>query len=344
MGRLQIPTAIQSTMPFSKIVVVSAAVFGTSYSSALFVPAPVFQHLEGACRTAELNTGTFHTLQGISRSDCEFECIRDPNCVAYEHNSRGQCEIHSEAITQTARSFGTACYIKSQFEPEPEIVFCAGDVFECPGVSGFFVSRDPGNNCEFKGEECPQVQPKPEPEIVFCAGAVFECPGVGGFFVSRDPGNNCEFKVEECPQVQPKPECDPFMLCLAQETCVDGKLYATSCGPKNCAAPIADTCERPAVDPSFYQITYGTCRSHNLHDLAIDECQRAAAKLHFDIKHDYTSSNFPDVVDSCSVRGGNQLFFNTRGTCDTETGSDSWAFRGCECSDLNPCLCAARLD
>merc|ERR1711977_602378 len=300
MGRLQIPTAIQSTMPFSKIVVVSAAVFGTSYSSALFVPAPVFQHLEGACRTAELNTGTFHTLQGISRSDCEFECIRDPNCVAYEHNSRGQCEIHSEAITQTARSFGTACYIKSQFEPEPEIVFCAGDVFECPGVSGFFVSRD--------------------------------------------PGNNCEFKVEECPQVQPKPECDPFMLCLAQETCVDGKLYATSCGPKNCAAPIADTCERPAVDPSFYQITYGTCRSHNLHDLAIDECQRAAAKLHFDIKHDYTSSNFPDVVDSCSVRGGNQLFFNTRGTCDTETGSDSWAFRGCECSDLNPCLCAARLD
>merc|ERR1711981_1234371 len=166
MGGLQIPTAIQSTMPSSKIVVVSAAVFGTSYSSALFVPAPVFQHLEGACRTAELNTGTFHTLQGISRSDCEFECIRDPNCVAYEHNSRGQCEIHSEAITQTARSFGTACYIKSQFEPEPEIVFCAGDVFECPGVSGFFVSRDPGNNCEFKVEECPQVEPKPEPEIV----------------------------------------------------------------------------------------------------------------------------------------------------------------------------------
>jgi len=331
-----------STMP---TVLSSIALAGSlSLTAALFVPRELqvvttFIDEEGACRTAENTIGTFRLLQGVTRAACEAECTRDPECVAYEHNRRNQCEIHTETITRTARVRGDViCSFKFV---EPEIVFCAGDVFQCPGVADVTVSRDPTNNCEFRVEECPQVQP--EPEIVFCAGDVFQCPGVAGVTVSRDPTNNCEFRVEECPQVQP--QCDPSSLCLAQETCVDGRLYRTSCGPRNCDTPIADSCDRPVPDPVFIEVSQGTCRSNNLQPLFdAAECRRAFAQLNLNIRRDFSGSNFNDVVDGCSVRGRDQLFFNDRGTCDLVNGASNRLFRDCECSDLNPCLCAARLD
>merc|ERR1719478_1024319 len=90
----------------------------------------VFERLEGACRTAALTTGTFRTLQGVSRTECESECAFDAGCVAYEYNERRQCELHSEEITQAAPGiFGVTCDIKStREEPEPEIL-CTSDTF-----------------------------------------------------------------------------------------------------------------------------------------------------------------------------------------------------------------------
>lgn len=33
-------------------------------------------------------------------------------------------------------------------------------------------------------------------------------------------------------------ECDPSLICGQALTCVDGKLYPTTCGPRNCNKPI----------------------------------------------------------------------------------------------------------
>merc|ERR1712110_1100764 len=203
------------------------------------------------------------------------------------------------------------------------------------------VSRDPANNCEFNFDECPQVQP--EPEIVFCAADVFECPGMVSVTVSRDPANNCEFNFDECPQVLP--QCDHNQLCLRQETCVDGKLYPTSCGPTNCDDCIASSCDLPKLEPTFVEIESGTCQSNGLQPLFdANECRAAFAQLNLNVRRDFGNSNFNDVVDGCSVRGRDQLFFNDRGTCDLVNGASNALFRGRECSNLNPCLCAARLD
>ena len=35
-------------------------------------------------------------------------------------------------------------------------------------------------------------------------------------------------------------QCDPSLVCLQVLTCVDGKLYPTSCGPDNCDKPIEE--------------------------------------------------------------------------------------------------------
>ena len=46
----------------------------------------------------------------------------------------------------------------------------------------------------------------------------------------------------------PMDECDPDLACGEAETCVDGLLYPTTCGPQNCDEPIGE-CEGPDPDP-----------------------------------------------------------------------------------------------
>ena len=35
-------------------------------------------------------------------------------------------------------------------------------------------------------------------------------------------------------------DCDPDLMCAQVETCVDGLLYPTACGPDNCDGPIGE--------------------------------------------------------------------------------------------------------
>mmetsp|Transcript_93087 Transcript_93087/g.263104 ORF Transcript_93087/g.263104 Transcript_93087/m.263104 type:complete len:176 (-) Transcript_93087:297-824(-) len=73
----------------------------------------VFTLLEGgACRTAENSQGTHATLR-LEREECEEECRNQADCVAFEFNSRGGCEIHTETITQTSGVGSSECFIKS---------------------------------------------------------------------------------------------------------------------------------------------------------------------------------------------------------------------------------------
>jgi len=64
-----------------------------------------------------------------------------------------------------------------------------------------------------------------------------------------EPDRKC-FKVKKAnldmfpPQIcSGYPDCRPDMgSCKWKETCVDGKLYPTTCGPYNCDGPISETC------------------------------------------------------------------------------------------------------
>ncbi len=52
-------------------------------------------------------------------------------------------------------------------------------------------------------------------------------------------------------------ECDPSLICKQVQTCVDGELYPTSCGPSNCDSPIGKctgTC-----DPTLNCLDVLTC-------------------------------------------------------------------------------------
>ena len=46
----------------------------------------------------------------------------------------------------------------------------------------------------------------------------------------------------------PMGECDPDLACGEAETCVDGLLYPTTCGPQNCDESIGE-CEGSDPDP-----------------------------------------------------------------------------------------------
>jgi hypothetical protein len=79
------------------------------------------------------------------------------------------------------------------------------------------------------------------------------------------------------------PKCDPNLVCGDAVTCVDGYLYPTTCGPKNCDKPI-DKCDPPpACDPTLLCAQVLTCIDGYLYPTAcgpkncdepIDKCDR----------------------------------------------------------------------
>jgi len=86
---------------------------------------------------------------------------------------------------------------------------------------------------------------------------------------------------EDCKVVcVPDETCDPKLLCGDALTCVDGQLYPSTCGPKNCDAPIGD-CE-PECDVSLPCLQALTCFDGVLYptscgpkncDLPIGDCK-----------------------------------------------------------------------
>ncbi len=78
----------------------------------------------------------------------------------------------------------------------------------------------------------------------------------------------------------PDEKCDPTLLCGDALTCVDGLLYPSTCGPKNCDAPIGDC--KPECDPSLVCMEVLTCFDGVLYptscgpkncDLPIGDCK-----------------------------------------------------------------------
>jgi eight-cysteine-cluster-containing protein len=173
-----------------------------------------------------------------------------------------------------------------------------------------------------------------------CAAAT-DCKG--------DPGVDCLGAwscVEgacafECTSESPEPkdcipgldcpaECDPSLMCTQAETCVDGLLYPTGCGPKNCDAPIGP-CEAGQCDPTLAcgealtcvdgQLYPTTCGSKNC-DAPIGPCEE-------------------EQCDPTLLCGGaltcvdGQLYPTTCGpkNCDAPIGP-------CEVQGCDPSLCA----
>jgi hypothetical protein len=81
------------------------------------------------------------------------------------------------------------------------------------------------------------------PGLIQCGGiAGLPCPD--GFECVDDPRDDCSPCRGGadcggiCVELSCKRECDPSLICLQVLTCVDGQLYPTSCGPRNCDRPI----------------------------------------------------------------------------------------------------------
>jgi hypothetical protein len=85
----------------------------------------------------------------------------------------------------------------------------------------------------------------PCPGLVQCGGiAGLPCPA--GFECVDDPRDDCSPCRGGadcggiCVELSCKPACDPGLVCAQVLTCVDGKLYPTACGPRNCDQPLGD--------------------------------------------------------------------------------------------------------
>jgi hypothetical protein len=81
--------------------------------------------------------------------------------------------------------------------------------------------------------------PCPESEPRICGGiAGIPCPT--GFVCVDDPRDNCDPRKggADCIGICRAKACDPSLICTQALTCVDGQLYPTGCGPKNCDRPL----------------------------------------------------------------------------------------------------------
>ena len=112
-------------------------------------------------------------------------------------------------------------------------------------------SADPGSGTssteptEGKDAELVLPIPVPKPGLIPCGGfAGLRCPA--GFQCVDDPRDDCSPCNGGadcggiCVQVKctAPPACDPKMICTQVLTCVDGLVYPTGCGPRNCDKPI----------------------------------------------------------------------------------------------------------
>jgi hypothetical protein len=88
----------------------------------------------------------------------------------------------------------------------------------------------------------------PCPGLVQCGGiAGIPCPS--GFECVDDPRDDCSPCRGGadcggiCVELSCKPVCDPGLICAQVLTCVDGQLYPTACGPRNCDKPLGPCSE-----------------------------------------------------------------------------------------------------
>ena len=114
----------------------------------------------------------------------------------------------------------------------------------CPdGVN--FVCPAPVCNAGRCGVTIPECPAEPSDGLIFCGGiAGIQCPA--GFECVDDPRDDCSPCRGGadcggiCVELSCQAQCDPTLICTQVLTCVDGKLYPTGCGPRNCDAPIGD--------------------------------------------------------------------------------------------------------
>lgn len=102
-----------------------------------------------------------------------------------------------------------------------------------------------------KAGQCGVVWPPCPGGLVQCGGiAGLPCPA--GFECVDDPRDDCSPCRGGadcggiCVELSCKLACDPTLICTQVLTCVNGQLYPTGCGPRNCDKPIG-VCDATAI-------------------------------------------------------------------------------------------------
>jgi len=117
---------------------------------------------------------------------------------------------------------------------------------------------------------------------------------------------------------------------VKERTCSDAGVghYSRLC-------PCVQGPESPVPPPlEYFEMATGSCSSAGGETITEkSECSAAAKELGFGITWG-PNGGYPDVVNGCSVRGGNMLFLNSITDCKEGTIPGS-----CSCGSMNTCLC-----
>lgn len=146
-------------------------------------------------------------------------------CALSPAADEGTAASDSEAEASALQAGGVCREDSECFAP-------AGPCRECPDGSTFSCPTavcDSGQ-CKVEQEPCPPVA---------CGGiAGLPCPP--DMSCVDDPADDCDPKRggADCIGICTEASCDASLQCLQVITCVDGQLYPTSCGPKNCDEPV----------------------------------------------------------------------------------------------------------
>jgi len=160
------------------------------------------------------------------------------------------------AVLVLAGAKGQGCGSSPPGEPETPVCTGCADGYElqtvCSELCAVAIDPDGNETTHCEPEVCEEIcvpiddcPPGYHGELI-CGEPTAPAPDHADDGVNPMPGPHSE----DCELIcLPDDECDPTQYCLAVETCVDGLLYPSSCGPDNCDAPIGD-CE-PECDSTL---------------------------------------------------------------------------------------------
>jgi len=189
--------------------------------------------------------------------------------------------------------------------------------------------------CNVKGQSCDESAL----QSVESEEAIMDVASKAGVKCESKNGPAVGWAYDSNPGICTDPECCGDGSCTGicafgktgkERTCTDAGVghYSRLCpcvqGPESLLPPPLE----------YFEMASGSCSSAGGETITEkSECSAAAKELGFGITWG-PNGGYPDVVNGCSVRGGNMLFLNSITDCKEGTIAGS-----CSCGSMNTCLC-----
>ena len=168
-----------------------------------------------------------------------FQCLADNNCEDVFHDDNWDDELSCSDINNPNECYSVGCeWIHNNNTPT------GGSCIE---------SNEDNEDWE---DDCRQFESEDE-----CLEAGCEWINEDGCYSNWNHDDN---------------DCNPELICAEVETCIDGFLYPTSCGPENCDEPIGE-CNELGVLYGYVEYIWG-------------DAIEMVANAHIQVEHIYSNS------------------------------------------------------